>query len=162
MVQEILLWPSPVLQTVSVAVGSPTAADRAVAQDLIDTCVHAGGAGLSAIQVGIPKRIVCLRGRLHRPIILYDPVVSPYGIPRFVDEGCLSVPGVSESVLRYPEVAVASWGRYTQRFSGLEAQVLQHELEHLDGHIFLESLPAPAQEQALRRSRLYQERRHRP
>lgn len=137
----ILIWPDPVLQQVS------KRAEMGVAQfvrDLAETAVAANGAGISAIQVGVPERLMLVKMDADF-LTMYNPkLLAKQGGTALMSEGCLSVPGFTEQVRRYKQVTVrfmnilGIWG--TMTLNGRPAQCVQHELEHLDGHIFLEKL----------------------
>lgn len=151
---KIIIWPDPRLKQVSAAL--PEAESDMPGQDLLkelyDTMKAAGGVGLSAIQVGIAKRIVV--ADLGQGLEVYvNPVINGYrGEAAPIQEGCLSTPGQFESVSRYPEVVyfalrpgagdLGTWYRCYGVATGLRAQMLQHELEHLDGKMYVDHLKA--------------------
>jgi peptide deformylase len=124
-------------------------------EDMRETMVAAGGVGLSAIQVGVPLRIVVTVFKGIETMV--NPVILNRGEPRsLVSEGCLSLPGVTEMVHRHDEVkiqyrhpGIKSYlpGPFTLR--GLAAQCVQHEVEHLDGKFFLDHVK-PARRDAIR------------
>lgn len=159
MIRPILKWPSPVLKKVSDPVTSFGPELQELIGDLLETMYEAGGLGLSAIQVGVPLRVFVLDVGPAAEVYI-NPTWKPVkDIKRvYMNEGCLSVPGVNERVLRYPAVDVqylsptgvlnkfstnepdTDRGRDHEDIRRLRAQVIQHECEHLDGEIFLDSL----------------------
>jgi peptide deformylase len=121
------------------------------ADDLIATMKGNNGAGLSAIQVGFAARIIVIAGKEEKdaPIVMVNPQwrIDPNGgEQQKMNEGCLSFPAVFEDVLRWSAVE-ATWfdvegNGHVETFYGVQAQVIQHECEHLDGHLFIEYLPS--------------------
>jgi peptide deformylase len=120
--------------------------------DLVATMRHANGAGLAATQVLYPKRIVAIEVKdnpryPYKPniplTILVNPVVEPISEERFDNyEGCLSVPNLRGLVSRYAEVRVTGWDRNGEPIErivrGLSAGTYQHEVDHLDGLVFVD------------------------
>jgi len=139
---KILIWPHPMLKEVSKQVDDKP--DQDFLNELYATMKKAGGIGLSAIQVGIPLRIVIVDVGIGREVYV-NPVITEFiGKKVPMNEGCLSVPGQFETIYRYPEVVVKyqldTMESGLCHATGLRAQCLQHELEHLDGKIFVEHL----------------------
>lgn len=111
--------------------------------DLYDTMKKCDGVGLAAPQVGILKRVAVIdigEGRIE----LVNPVITKTEGSQIGSEGCLSVPGVYGDVERPNFVTVKAFDRHGKKFeiSGTEllARALCHEIEHLDGHLFLEKV----------------------
>lgn len=121
---------------------------KEVCDDLIATMQGNNGVGLSAIQVGMPVRIIVIAGKEEKdaPIVMVNPTWLPSGTDKSVmNEGCLSFPAVFEDVERFNTV-VCQWNdvdghHHQETFYGVQAQVIQHEVEHLDGHLLIEHLP---------------------
>jgi peptide deformylase len=125
--------------------------------DLVETMRDASGAGLAAIQVYNPVRIVAVEVKdnpryPYKPniplTILVNPVLEPLGEERFENyEGCLSVPNLRGVVERWAEVHVTGWNRdgsvFDQVIRGLSAGTFQHECDHLDGMIFVDRVRDP-------------------
>lgn len=139
---KIYTWPadSKMLRQVSQPVETP---DEQLVADMFNAMYMAGGVGLAAIQVGIPKRLFVMGvGRME--LAFYNPVVvERLGKAAPVEEGCLSLPGIYEKVKRFPAVVVEhgfSGNRRREQFGGLAAQIIQHELEHVSGMLFLDNL----------------------
>jgi peptide deformylase len=126
-------------------------------EDLVETMRSAGGAGLAAPQVGVPLRVFVVEVRENPrypykpPIplrVLVNPVVRPLGARTFPSyEGCLSVPNLRGLLQRYADVEVSYLDRdgeeIVERVGGLSAGTFQHELDHLDGVLFLDRVDDP-------------------
>ena len=114
-----------------------TRQDVSVGQDLRDTLnAHRETcAGMAANMIGVRKRVVIANAGLG-DLVLYNPVLLDRRGPYEAEEGCLSLDGVRRAT-RYREIELeyrdADWNKRRQRFSGWLAQILQHELDHLDG-----------------------------
>jgi peptide deformylase len=120
--------------------------------DLIATMRDANGAGLAAIQIYQPIRIVAMEvGNNPRypykpkiPLtVLVNPVLTPLSAEKFDNfEGCLSVPNLRGRVVRYAEIRVQAWDRHGETIDtiarGISAGTFQHEVDHLDGKLFLD------------------------
>jgi len=159
--RPILEVGDPCLRQPATAVDPATLADPAT-QDLIDDVVAtmraAHGAGLAATQVGVGLRICAIevdhnpRYPYKPPIpltVLVNPDVRPLTDERFENnEGCLSVPNLRGSVLRFTEVRVTAIDRFGEPLEfdvrGLSAGTFQHECDHLDGVLFLDRITDPA------------------
>lgn len=125
--------------------------------DLVETMHDANGAGLAAIQVHRPVRIAAIEVKdnpryPYKPniplTILVNPVITPLTDERFENyEGCLSVPNLRGIVRRFAEVRVTGWDRHGAPFDrvarGLTAGTFQHEVDHLDGVIFVDRVDDP-------------------
>ncbi len=110
--------------------------------DMFDTMYEAEGVGLAAPQVGILKRIVVIDTTGDDPILLINPVILETSGEQTGYEGCLSVPGKSGVVTRPNYVKVKAYDENLEPFelegTELLARALCHELEHLDGHLYVE------------------------
>lgn len=149
-VRPILIFPDPRLKTRADEIGQPDAEIRALADDMLQTMYDAPGIGLAAPQVGVPKRLIvmdCVKDEDQppRPMALIDPSVDWASEERSTyEEGCLSIPEHYADVERPAEVEV-SWtdpggARRRERFTGLWAVCVQHEIDHLDGRLFIDYL----------------------
>ena len=164
-VREILRLPDPALKHVAVeATAEEWALVERVAADLVDTmhdfprCV-----GLAAPQIGESVRVIVVDVSLHPKgdpnaveIVLVNPrVVSGTG-SEVAREGCLSVPEFTADVRRYKEVVVEGLTRegepWTIETGGFEARALQHEIDHLDGLLFLDRVDSLARDVFRRKS----------
>lgn len=118
-------------------------------EDMLDTMYEANGVGLAAPQVGILKRIVVIDVTGEDPYVLINPEIIETSGEQTGQEGCLSVPGKSGQVTRPNYVKVKALNAYMQPFE-LEAEELLaravcHELDHLDGHLYVEKVEGELQ-----------------
>ena len=149
-IRPILIHPDPRLKTRAEEVSEVTEELRTLADDMLETMYDAPGIGLAAPQIGVMKRVLvmdCVKeeGEAPRPMVLLNPVVtwaseelSSY------EEGCLSIPEQYADVERPAEVKVAWMGldgeTHEEVFDGLWATCVQHEIDHLDGKLFIDYL----------------------
>ena len=147
--REIIILPDKRLRLVSEPVKTVDAGVRALVDDMFETMHEAPGVGLAAIQIGVPKRIVTAdaakKDEEKRPQVFLNPeVVWSSEDKATYEEGCLSIPEYYEEVERPTQVKV----RYmdidgkTQEIeaNGLLATVLQHEIDHLNGVLFIDHI----------------------
>jgi peptide deformylase len=165
-VLEILEFPDPRLRTKAKPVAQVTEAIRALIDDMLETMYAAPGIGLAATQVNVHLRLLVMdisedksqpQVFINPRISVLDPELGEY------DEGCLSVPGYYETVSRPQRVAVSALGRdgesFTAELEGLAAICLQHEIDHLNGKLFVDYL-SPLKRQRIRK-KLEKDQRHR-
>ncbi|MEH6586856.1 MAG: peptide deformylase [Halioglobus sp.] len=146
-VLEILEFPDPRLRTEAAPVSAVTDTHRQLIDNMLETMYDAPGIGLAATQVNIHERILVidLSEDQSEPLVFINPEVEILD-PELgeYDEGCLSVPGYYETVNRPQRIAVTALDRDGQSFSqeleGLLAICLQHEIDHLDGKLFVDYL----------------------
>ncbi|MDP6124900.1 MAG: peptide deformylase [Candidatus Latescibacteria bacterium] len=146
----IHLFGDPVLRKTSPAIDEVTEGIRTLAADMIDTMYAAPGIGLAAPQVGRNVRmIVADRGvgesENPSPLVLINPELISAGKEMdIVEEGCLSLPNLRANVLRplHTEVAFTDVDgkRFRLKVSGMLSRVIQHEMDHLDGVLFVDRL----------------------
>ena len=114
---------------------------RELATDMLDTMYEANGVGLAGPQVGILKRIVVIDVG-EGPMVLINPVILSSDGEQIGEEGCLSYPGKSGTVKRPNHVIAKAYDldmkEYTIEGEGLLARRICHELDHLDGHMYVE------------------------
>jgi peptide deformylase len=120
--------------------------ERKLAYDMIETMRSANGVGLAAPQVGISKRIIVVEGiddDSAALVIINPKIVWKKGNVSFC-EGCLSLPGVSSDVLRPEAITVEALNLDGDAFKinadGLLARIIQHEVDHLDGILFIDRI----------------------
>lgn len=143
---EILEYPDPRLRTVAEPVESVTDEIRQLADDMLETMYAAPGIGLAATQVDrhIRLLVIDITEDKSEPLVFINPeIVAAEG--RFKnDEGCLSVPEIYEPVERAEKVTVKALGRDGKTFEleaeGLLAVCIQHEMDHLEGKLFVDYL----------------------
>ena len=142
-VRDIRLFGDPVLKTPCQPVVDFTRAANLV-QDLIDTTSEPGRAGVAANQIGAELRAFSYNVEGVVGYLLNPRILSVEGEPELIDEGCLSVPGLWQKVLRHPIATATGFlldGSVLEiRGEGLLAQALQHEIDHLDGYLYLDRL----------------------
>lgn len=141
---KILLWPNPTLKLRSLDVDLALEYDPGLAQAMLDTMKASGGVGLSAIQIGVSQRLFVLDAGAGPEVFINPHSLTTTGDRVPMTEGCLSTPGQYDVVWRHPEVAISHLNRdlvpVVTKAEGLRAQAIQHELEHLDGMIFVDHL----------------------
>ncbi|MEP2640384.1 peptide deformylase [Roseobacter sp.] len=150
MKRKILLHPDPRLKKVCAPLPDLNDELRALADDMLQTMYEAPGVGLAAPQVGILQRLVvmdCIKGDTEapRPMVMFNPeIVSASDELNVYEEGCLSLPDQYADVTRPAEVEVRWMDRdgnaQQQVFDGLWATCAQHEIDHLDGKLFIDYL----------------------
>lgn len=151
---DILKYPDPFLKTMAEPVSEVTDEIRTLIRDMTETMYHARGIGLAATQVGVGKRVVVLdvpdpddedrRERGKNLIALINPVIkAEHGTTKY-EEGCLSVPGFTADVTRSEVITVETLdleGRPVDiNADGLFAIAIQHEIDHLNGILFIDRL----------------------
>ena len=111
-------------------------------EDMLDTMYEANGVGLAAPQVGVLKRIVVIDVTGETPVVMINPKILETSGEQVGQEGCLSVPGKSGQVTRPNYVKAAALNENLEPFEiegeGLLARAICHELDHLDGHLYVE------------------------
>ena len=142
----ILHFPDPRLHTRAAPVAAVTDEIRQLASDMAETMYAAPGIGLAATQVNVHQRVVVIDITEDRSglLALVNPEIIERSGERVGEEGCLSVPGIYDKVTRSATVKVRALGLDGQPFE-LEADELlavciQHEIDHLDGKVFIEHL----------------------
>src|SRR5210317_423408 len=160
----ILEFPDARLRTVAKPVAEVTEAHRLLIKDMLETMYDAPGIGLAATQVNVHERILVIdisedksepRVFINPVVEVLDPELGEY------DEGCLSVPGFYDTVTRPQRIRVTAMNEHGETFkeelSGLMAICLQHEIDHLEGKLFVDYLSP------LKRSRIRKklEKQHR-
>lgn len=145
----ILEFPDPRLRTRAVDVDPATLADPAFQQlvdDMFETMYEAPGIGLAASQVDVHKRfmVIDVSEEKNRPLVFVNPVISARSGEQVYQEGCLSVPNIFADVTRANEITVQALDRHGKPFElhvdGLLAVCVQHEMDHLEGKLFVDYL----------------------
>tara|TARA_B100001250_G_C19426422_1_gene625550 strand:- start:88 stop:603 length:516 start_codon:yes stop_codon:yes gene_type:complete len=144
--REVLTWPNPRLREVAQPVSKVNDEVKALVRDLFDTMYDEGGVGLAATQIGVPLRVVVMDCGMEekRPIALINAEIVAREGTILWQEGCLSVPGVTAEVERSAHINVhyldATGQPQALEADGLLAVCVQHELDHLDGHLYFDRL----------------------
>lgn len=154
---EILEFPDPRLRTVAKPVERVDERIRELIERMFETMYEAPGIGLAATQVNVHQRIVVIdvSDDQSEPHVFINPEVTVLDEqPQEFDEGCLSVPGFFETVERPRKVRVEALGRdgepFTLETEGLLAVCIQHELDHLNGKLFVDYV-SPLKRQRIRK-----------
>jgi peptide deformylase len=143
---EILHFPDARLRNKAEPVAEVDDKVRQLVDDMFETMYEAPGIGLAAIQVNDPRRVIVVDVSEDRsqPLALVNPEIVDKSGEEEMDEGCLSVPGVYETVRRAENIRVRALDRDGQVFEmdadGLLAVCIQHEIDHLDGKLFVDYL----------------------
>jgi peptide deformylase len=153
-VRQIRLFGDPVLRSACDPITPGDKRASILIEDLLETVAEPGRAGLAANQIGVGQRAFSYNvdGTIGYVI---NPVIEELsGEPELVDEGCLSVPGFFFPRLRYPHARVSGVDLHGKAVvlegDGLLAQALQHEVDHLDGHLYIEGLEPEVKREAMR------------
>lgn len=155
----ILRYPDPRLHKVAAKVTQVDDNIRKLIKDMAETMYAAPGIGLAATQVDVHKRLIVIdisetRDQLK---VLINPQLLAASGEADCEEGCLSVPGVYEKVRRAERVKVSALDRNGQPFTldaeGLLAVCIQHEMDHLEGRVFVEHLSRLKQQRIMTRLR---------
>ena len=146
MILPIVREPNPILHQKAILVTKMTAEIKKLIADMIETMHAAPGVGLAANQVGsrLNLLVASANGEKGKELVLLNAVVKKQKGKALCPEGCLSVPGVSSKVHRATEVIVEALAPTMEpvivEASELMAQILQHETDHLQGHLYVERL----------------------
>jgi peptide deformylase len=148
MIRPILIHPDPRLKKPCEAVDGIAPDLAQLAADMLETMYAAPGIGLAAPQVGVMRRVIvmdCIKEGTPRPMVLLNPEVIWAGEDLSVyEEGCLSIPDQYADVSRPAEVRVRWMGldgaMAEEQFAGIWATCVQHEIDHLNGKLFIDYL----------------------
>lgn len=162
MILDVLKFPDPRLRKKAKAIDSVTSELKTLAENMLETMYEFRGIGLAATQVGQEVRLLVmdtrpkengryktedfseLESQVAQPVVIFNPeIIAKDGETTF-DEGCLSVPGYFETVSRYNYIEVKGLNLNGEEFviktDGLLSICLQHEMDHLDGKLFIDRL----------------------
>ena len=150
--RNILVYPDPFLSRRAAPVSSVDGRVRTLIRDMFETMYAAEGVGLAAPQVGVGKRVIVVDvspvDREVLPVALVNPEILERKGSVVCEEGCLSVPGVQGEVLRAETVIVRGLdgeGNPVQlQAGGILSRALQHEIDHLDGVLFIDRISSAA------------------
>ncbi|MHC5654772.1 peptide deformylase [Stappia sp.] len=158
--RDILILPDAKLRLVSEPVAKVDDAIRQLADDMLETMYDAPGIGLAAIQIGVPRRMLVLdvarEGEEAEPMVVINPQVIWESPERSIyQEGCLSIPEYYEDVERPEKIALKFLDREgVEReieADGLLATCLQHEIDHLDGVLFIDHISKLKRERVVKK-----------
>jgi peptide deformylase len=150
-VRPIRLYGDPVLRTKAEPIEHVDEDVRSLAADMLDSRAEADGVGLAGPQVGASSRIIVVQpppegdeDRAEPRVFVNPEIVESFGAATNAEEGCLSIPGVFETVKRPFGVRVRATdldgAPYDVRAEGILARILQHEIDHLDGVLFVDRI----------------------
>ena len=148
-IKEILTEPNKILRQVSKTVDQVTKDEQKLMDDMLETMYHANGIGLAAIQIGIPKRIIVMdiakKDEKKNPMYFVNPIIKNKNNDLSTyEEGCLSVPDQFAEIDR-PATCEVEYLDYNGekkilKATGLLATCIQHEMDHLEGILFIDHL----------------------
>jgi peptide deformylase len=158
--RDIVILPDPVLRQVSKPVARVDAATRQLWDDMLETMYDAPGIGLAAIQIGVAQRLLVVdlskEGEEKKPLFVANPEIvwSSEALSEY-EEGCLSIPDFYELVTRPSEVKVRFLDRQGEvrelHASGLLSTCLQHEIDHLNGTLFIDHISRLKRERVVKK-----------
>lgn len=178
MILEIIQYPNDILHRVCDAVEKIDSEVDVIVRNMKETMLYSKGIGLAAIQVGIPKRIFIMEVtdddvnqtsedrqqsnnevspdlQHHNITVFINPVIIAKSGTIEYEEGCLSVKGIYAKVTRATDIEVKyqdeTGKEHITKFSGLSAICIQHEIDHLDGIVFVEKLSRLKQDMIIRK-----------
>ena len=143
---DILRYPDPRLYRKAVPVSEVDDSIRTLVRNMAETMYAAPGVGLAATQVDVHKRVIVIDSSETRDqlLVLINPEIVAQGGIQYREEGCLSVPGIFEPVERAERVTVRALGvngkPFTLEAENLLSVCIQHELDHLEGKVFVDYL----------------------
>ncbi len=154
---DILIYPDPRLRQRAAPVQRVDDEIRRLVDDMAETVYHAPGIGLAAVQVNVPKRVVVIDisdDQTALQVFINPEIIERHGTHE-MEEGCLSVPGVFAPVSRAESITVRALDRdgtpFELRADGLLAVCIQHEIDHLDGKVFVDYLSRLKQDRVRKR-----------
>jgi len=154
MIYPIYVYGMPVLRKVAQEIDKDYEGLEQLIADMFETMYHGDGIGLAAPQIGKSIRLITIDGsrietdeegdpeelRDFKMVIINGHIIEEDGEPWEFNEGCLSIPLVREDVKREPEILLRyqdeNFKQYEERFDGVKARVIQHEMDHLNGVLF--------------------------
>ncbi len=159
-IKPLIILPDPLLRQVSTPIERVDADLQKLADDMLETMYDAPGIGLAAIQVGIARRLLVIdvskEGEEKQPLVIINPEIIKSSDARSVyEEGCLSIPDYYAEVERPAQVTVKSIDRDGKEqvieADGLLATCLQHEIDHLNGVLFIDHISRLKREMVIKK-----------
>ncbi|MBP1851318.1 peptide deformylase [Rhizobium halophytocola] len=159
-IKPLIILPDPVLRQVSKPVERVDSELLSLANDMLETMYDAPGIGLAAIQIGVPRRMLVIdvakEDEPKQPVVFINPeIVASSDDLSTYEEGCLSIPDYYAEVERPASVTVKSLDRdgkeQLTRAEGLLATCLQHEIDHLDGVLFIDHISRLKRDMVIKR-----------
>lgn len=159
-IKPLIILPDPLLRQVSAPIERVDSELEQFIDDMLETMYDAPGIGLAAIQVGVPRRLLVIdlakEGEEPAPLVFINPEILKSSDERSVyEEGCLSIPDYYAEVERPASITVKSIGRdgkeQLTEADGLLATCLQHEIDHLNGVLFIDHISRLKREMVIKR-----------
>jgi len=153
-IRNILHFPDPRLRQVAAPVETVDSDIRQLVDDMAETMYDAPGIGLAATQIDVHKRVIVIDISPERSslLVLINPEILQGEGKQTLEEGCLSVPGIYEKVTRFERIKLRALNRegrsYELEAEELLAVCIQHEIDHLDGKVFVDYL-SPLKQQRI-------------
>ena len=154
---DIIHYPDPRLRTVAKPVAAVDDRIRQLAADMLETMYAAPGIGLAATQVNVHERILVIDISEDKsaPRVFINPEIVEADGHEIMEEGCLSVPGIYDKVERAERIKVRALNEQGESFEleadGLLAVCIQHEIDHLDGKVFVDYLSPLKQQRVIKK-----------
>ncbi len=155
MVYPIHVYGMPVLRKMGQEIDEDYDGLEQLIQDMYETMYQADGVGLAAQQIGKPIRLIVIDGsrtedeeeneiKDFKKVLINAHILEESGEPWEFNEGCLSIPGIREDVKRPPEILLRyqdeNFETHEERFDGIKARVIQHEMDHINGVLFTDRI----------------------
>ena len=154
MIYPIFLFGDPVLRKQSSDILKGEIDVKKLSKDMFETMENADGIGLAAPQIGLSKRIFVVDGTMlkdegmktFKNVFINPKIISETGDSWGFEEGCLSIPNIRENILRKSEIKITyfdeNWCEHIKNYNGMQARVIQHEYDHIQGKLFIDYLPS--------------------
>lgn len=163
MVLPMYLYGQPVLRKVAEPINKDYLDLQMLIDNMFETMYKSDGVGLAAPQIGLGIRVIVMDASpladespelLHSKMVLINPqIISTEGEDVSLEEGCLSLPGIHESVVRKSRIRITyfdeKWQAHDETVEGYLARVMQHEYDHLEGHVFTDRI-SPIRKQLIK------------
>ncbi len=163
MILPVYLYGQPVLRKVAEDITPEYADLKKLIDDMYETMYSSEGVGLAAPQIGLPIRLIVIDGDVmgedfpeckgFKRTFINMKITSFEGEKVGMDEGCLSLPGIHERVIRPTKITVEyvdeNFEPHTEEFSGFAARIVQHEYDHLEGKVFIDRI-SPIRKQLIK------------
>ncbi|WP_411034614.1 peptide deformylase [Shinella sp. BYT-45] len=159
-IKPLIILPDPILRQASKPIETVDGEVKKLADDMLETMYDAPGIGLAAIQIGVPRRMLVLdvskEGEDRKPLVFINPQIVASSDERSVyEEGCLSIPDYYAEVERPAKITVKHLDREGREqlteADGLLATCLQHEIDHLNGVLFIDHISKLKREMVIRK-----------
>lgn len=152
MIYPIVVYGDPVLKRKTQEIEEGAIDVKALSEDMFETMKAAHGIGLAAPQIGKSLRMFVVDGRPLEEeemmdfvkVFINPQILEESGNPWNFEEGCLSIPGIRESISRQPRIRIQyfdeNWEAHTEEFDGMKARIIQHEYDHIEGILFTDHI----------------------